>query len=144
MVRLTRNGSLEGKTLSTIQFAKGVRKDEVSYLATLKIEEIDKTVGEIPKEVGQVLQSFRDVMPANLPKSLTPKREVDHRIELVSNMVPPTRAPYRMSPPEFEELWKQLKELLDAGFIRPFKSPYGAPVLFQKKHDGSLRMCIGC
>ncbi|KAK5811041.1 hypothetical protein PVK06_026360 [Gossypium arboreum] len=47
-----------------------------------------------------------------------------------------------MSPPELEELRKQLKELLDTGFIRPSKSPYGAPMLFQKKHDGSLRMCI--
>ncbi|KAG8474262.1 hypothetical protein CXB51_033921 [Gossypium anomalum] len=120
----------------------GVRRDEVSYLATLKIKETDKTVGEIPKEVGQVLQSFRDVMPANLPKSLPPKREVDHRIELVSNIVPPARASCRMSPPELEELRKQLNELLDARFIRPSKSPYGAPMLFQKKHDGSLQMCI--
>ncbi|PPS17152.1 hypothetical protein GOBAR_AA03421 [Gossypium barbadense] len=58
MMRLTRKGSQERKTLFTIQFAKGVRRDEVSYLATLKIDETGKTVGEIPKEVGQVLQSF--------------------------------------------------------------------------------------
>ncbi|KAK5786307.1 hypothetical protein PVK06_040942 [Gossypium arboreum] len=55
MVRLTRKGSLKGKTLSAIQFAKGVHRDEVSYLATLKIEETSKTVGEISKKVGQVL-----------------------------------------------------------------------------------------
>ncbi|XP_040932038.1 uncharacterized protein [Gossypium hirsutum] len=142
MVKVTRKRSFEGKTLSAIQFAKGVRRNEVSYLATLKIEETAEFVSETPKEVGQLLQSFRDVMPAQLPKSLPPKREVDHKIELVSNVVPPARAPYRMSPPELEELRKQLKELLDARFIRPSKSPYGAPVLFQKKHDGSLRMCI--
>ncbi|XP_015946584.1 uncharacterized protein LOC107471601 [Arachis duranensis] len=47
-----------------------------------------------------------------------------------------------MAPPELDELKKQLKDLLDAGFIRPSKAPYGAPVLFQKKHDGSLRLCI--
>ena len=47
--------------------------------------------------------------------------------------------PYRMAPPELEELRRQLKELLDSGFIQPSKAPYGAPVLFQKKHDGSLR-----
>ncbi|XP_040937957.1 uncharacterized protein [Gossypium hirsutum] len=142
MVKVTRKRSFEGKTLSAIQFAKGVRRNEVSYLATLKIEETAESVSETPKEVRQLLQSFRDVMPAQLPKSFPPKREVDHKIELVSNVVPPARAPYRMSPPELEELRKQLKELLDAGFIRPSKSPYGAPVLFQKKHDGSLRMCI--
>ena len=50
--------------------------------------------------------------------------------------------PYRMAPPELEELRRQLKELLDSGFIQPSKAPYGAPVLFQKKHDGPLRMYI--
>lgn len=47
-----------------------------------------------------------------------------------------------MAPPELAELRKQLKELLNASFIHPSKAPYGAPVLFQKKHDGSLRLCI--
>lgn len=47
-----------------------------------------------------------------------------------------------MAPPELEELRKQLKELLEAGHIRPSKAPYGAPVLFQKKKDASLRLCI--
>ncbi|PPR80599.1 hypothetical protein GOBAR_AA40114 [Gossypium barbadense] len=50
-----KEGKHGGKTLSAIQFAKGVRRDEVSYLATLKIEETVKSIGEIPKEVGQVL-----------------------------------------------------------------------------------------
>ena len=50
--------------------------------------------------------------------------------------------PYRMAPLKLEELRKQLKELLDTGFIRPSKAPFGAPVLFQRKQDGSLRMCI--
>ena len=69
-------------------------------------------------------------------------REVDHKIELVPNAQPPARAPYRMSPPELEELRKQLKELIDARFIRPFKAPYSALVLFQRKLDWSLRLCI--
>ncbi|PKI50609.1 hypothetical protein CRG98_028996 [Punica granatum] len=47
-----------------------------------------------------------------------------------------------MAPPELAELRRQLKELLDAGYVRPSKAPFGAPVLFQKKHDESLRMCI--
>ena len=66
----------------------------------------------------------------------------DHKIELDSGAKPPAMGPYRMAPPELEELRRQLKELLDAGFIQSSKAPYGAPVLFQKKHDGSLRMCI--
>ena len=55
---------------------------------------------------------------------------------------PPAKAAYRMAPPELAELRKQLKDLLEAGFIRPSKAPYGAPVLFLKKHNGSLRLCI--
>ena len=47
-----------------------------------------------------------------------------------------------MSPMELAEMRKQLTELLDAGYVQPSKAPYGAPVLFQKKHDGSLRMCV--
>ena len=55
---------------------------------------------------------------------------------------PPAQAPYRMTPPELRELRKQLTELLDAGLVQPSKASYGAPVLFQKKHDGTLRMCV--
>ena len=89
-----------------------------------------------------MLEEFKDVMPAELPKRLPPRREVDHAIELEPGAKPPAFAPYRMAPPELEELRKQLKELFDAGYIRPSKSPYGAPVLFQKKPDGSLRLYI--
>ena len=97
---------------------------------------------EIPSEVSEVLKELKDIMPLELPKRLPPRREVDHVIELESGARPPAMAPYRMAPPELEELRKQLKELLEAGFIRPSKAPFGAPVLFQRKYDGSLRMCI--
>ncbi|GKU97925.1 hypothetical protein SLEP1_g10998 [Rubroshorea leprosula] len=82
----------------------------------------------------------RDVMPPELLKKLPPRREVDHAIELELGSKPPAMGPYRMAPPELEELRKQLKELLDAGFIRPSKTPYRTLVLFQKKHDVTLRM----
>nr|GFC02992.1 putative reverse transcriptase domain-containing protein [Tanacetum cinerariifolium] len=52
------------------------------------------------------------------------------------------RAPYRLAPSEMKELSEQLKELPGKGFIRPGSSPWGAPVLFVKKKDGSFRMCI--
>ena len=81
-------------------------------------------------------------MPDELPKTLPPRREVDHKIELEVRDKPPAHARYHMAPPKLEELRKQLKELLEAGHIRPSKSPYGAPVLFQKKKDESLRLCI--
>lgn len=73
---------------------------------------------------------------------MPPRTEVDHKIDLEPGAKLPARAPYRMSPLELKELWRQLKELLDVGYIQPLKAPYGAPVLFQQKHDGSLRLCI--
>ena len=81
-------------------------------------------------------------MPSKLPKKLPPRREIDHKIELELRGKPPVKAPYRMALPELEELKRQLKELLDVGYIQPSKAPYGASVLFQKKKDGSLRLCI--
>ena len=85
---------------------------------------------------------FSDVMPEELheklPKELPSCKDVDHAIELVLREKPLARAPYRTTIPELQELRRQFKELLDAGFIRPSKAPFGAPVLFQKKHNGSL------
>nr|GFB58200.1 uncharacterized protein [Tanacetum cinerariifolium] len=97
---------------------------------------------EVPKAIERVLDEFKDMMPTELPKKLPPRREVDHSIELESGSKPSAKAPYQMPPPELEELRKQLKELMDAGYIRPSKAPYGASVLFQRKKDGSLQMCI--
>ena len=73
---------------------------------------------------------------------LPPDREMEFAIDLVSGTAPISKAPYRMAPMELVELKKQLQELLDKGLIRPSVSPWGAPVLFVKKKDGSLRLCI--
>jgi hypothetical protein len=67
---------------------------------------------------------------------------VEFSIDLVPGTQPIHKAPYRMAPTELKELKEQLQELLDWGFIRPSVSPWGAPVLFVKKNDGSMRMCI--
>jgi len=88
------------------------------------------------------LKEYQDIMPAKLSSRLPPRREVDHKIDLESGTQPPAMGPYRIAPPKLKELQKQLKKFLDARYIHPSKAPYGAPVLFQKKHDGSLRLCI--
>ncbi|KAL0301855.1 UNVERIFIED_CONTAM: Retrovirus-related Pol polyprotein from transposon [Sesamum radiatum] len=99
-------------------------------------------VRPIPGVIKKLLTEFEDVMPDELPRKLPPKRAVDHEIELVpGTKLPP--GPYRMSQPELVELRKQLKEMLESGIIKPTKSPYGAPVLFQKKADGSLHLRSG-
>nr|GFB64257.1 putative reverse transcriptase domain-containing protein [Tanacetum cinerariifolium] len=73
---------------------------------------------------------------------LPPTRQVEFQIGLIPGAAPVARAPYRLAPSEMKELSDQLQELSDKGFIRPSSSPWGAPVLFVKKKDGSFRMCI--
>ncbi|CAN6676628.1 unnamed protein product [Malus baccata var. baccata] len=142
LVPLERQAKKCTQHLSTIQFAKSWKKGEATFLATLILNEGEEKHGPLPKQVEDVLVEFADVMPKELPKKLPPRREVDHAIELEPGAKPPSKSPYRMLPPELEELRKQLNELLDAGYIQPSKSPYGAPVLFQRKKEGSLRLCI--
>ncbi|KAJ9561205.1 hypothetical protein OSB04_006365 [Centaurea solstitialis] len=95
-----------------------------------------KTVEDVP-----VVCEFPDVFPEDLP-GIPPERQVEFRIDLVPGAAPVAKTPYRLAPPEMQELSNQLEELLAKGFIRPSSSPWGAPILFVKKKDGSLRMCI--
>ncbi|XP_019059506.1 PREDICTED: uncharacterized protein LOC109117174 [Tarenaya hassleriana] len=133
----------DSTTLSAMQFKRGVKSSEC-FIATVRDlnDEEPSCQTHVPSEVRSLLDSYADVMPSDLPKKLPPRRGVDHAIELIPGSKPPAMAPYRMAPPELAELKKQLEDLLDAGYIQPSKAPYGAPVLFQKKKDGSLRMCI--
>ncbi|GJT38339.1 putative reverse transcriptase domain-containing protein [Tanacetum coccineum] len=84
---------------------------------------------------------FPEVFPEDLP-SLPPARPEEFQIDLIPRAAPVARAPYRLAPSKMKELSEQLQELSDKGFIRPSSSPWGAPVLFVKKKDGSFRMCI--
>ena len=73
---------------------------------------------------------------------LPPKREIEFAIELIPGTAPISKAPYRMALAKLAELKTRLQELLDKGLIQPSVSPWGAPALFVKKKDGSLRLCI--
>ncbi|GKF88408.1 hypothetical protein Tco_0259285, partial [Tanacetum coccineum] len=88
-----------------------------------------------------VLQEFPKVFPEDLP-GIPPTRQVEFRIDLIPGATPVARAPYRLAPSEMKELAEQLQELTEKGFIRPSSLPWGAPVLFVKKKDGSFRMYI--
>ncbi|GJT91305.1 putative reverse transcriptase domain-containing protein [Tanacetum coccineum] len=88
-----------------------------------------------------IVRDFPEVFYKDLP-GLPPTRQVEFQIDLIPGAAPVARAPYRLAPSEMKELSDQLKELSDKGFIRPSSSPWGAPVLFVKKKDGSFRMCI--
>ena len=73
---------------------------------------------------------------------LPPRRELDFTIELVPGVVPSSKYSYRMNILELSELKSQLKELIDNKYIRPSVSPWGALVIFVKKKDGTMRLCI--
>jgi hypothetical protein len=91
-------------------------------------------------EDHEVLKEFKDVFQ-EVP-GLPPKRDIDFSIKLMSGEAPVSKAPYRMSTKELKELQLQIEELLKKGYIHPSMSPWGAPVLFVKKKDGMLRLCI--
>ena len=91
--------------------------------------------------MGKSVCEYEDVFPDELPR-LPSQRVVDFGIELHPGTLPISMTPHRMAPVELWELKVQQQELLDKGFIRPSTSPWGAPVLFVKKNDKTLRLCI--
>ncbi|KAI3801952.1 hypothetical protein L1987_30071 [Smallanthus sonchifolius] len=88
-----------------------------------------------------VVCNFPEVFPEDLP-GLPPDQEIEFQIDLLPGAEPVAKAPYQLAPSEIKELMSQLEELTEKGFIRPSISPWGAPVLFVKKKDGSMHMCI--
>ncbi|GKB82005.1 hypothetical protein Tco_0948900, partial [Tanacetum coccineum] len=115
------------------------------FLAHVTTKEVEDKSEKKRLEDVPIVQDFPEVFPEDLP-GLPPTRQVEFQIDLVPGAAPGAapvaQAPYRLAPSEMKELSEQLKELSDKGFIRPSSSPWGAPVLFVKKKDGSFQMCI--
>ena len=147
-VKLNRPGKLEVRfrglcrelsscMISAMAAQRMLRKGCQGYLAYVVETGKEWTIlDEIP--VGR---EFPDVFPDDIA-GLPPEREVEFTIDLIPGTQPISIPPYRMAPAELRELKAQLEELLSKGFIRPSISPWGAPVLFVKKKDRSLRLCI--
>jgi len=127
----------ECSIISIVKASKMLRQGCIGYLcyATEIKEE------EIKIENIHVVCEFPDVFPEELP-TLPPQRKIDFKIELIPGAQPISKAPYRMTPIELKQLKTQLDELLQKGFIKPSISLWGALVLFVKKKDGTLRLCI--
>ncbi|GJY78556.1 putative reverse transcriptase domain-containing protein [Tanacetum coccineum] len=110
------------------------------FLAQISAKkEEDKSEGKQIKDVP-IVRDFPDIFPEDLP-GLPLARPVEFQIDLILGAAPVVRAPYRCTLRK-KGVREQLQELSDKGFIRPSSSPWGAPVLFVKKKDGSFRMCI--
>ena len=131
-----RSGKNPLKVVKANKIAKGYRKGLLIYILKLsKLEKLEES------QEPEWLKEYQDVFLEELT-NLPPKRELIHEIELILGAQPIARAPYKMSPFEALELKNQLSQLLEQGFIKPSVSPWGAPILFQKKKDGTFRLCI--
>ncbi|KAL0329296.1 UNVERIFIED_CONTAM: Transposon Ty3-G Gag-Pol polyprotein, partial [Sesamum radiatum] len=123
--------------ISTITAFNLIKEGCEAFLASVHdVTKVSPGVSDVP-----VVREFPYVFAEELP-GLQPHREVDFEIETIPGAAPISIAPYRMAPLELKELKKQLEELLDKGFIRLSISPWGAPMLFVKKKDGSMRLCV--
>ncbi|GJZ26503.1 putative reverse transcriptase domain-containing protein [Tanacetum coccineum] len=109
---------------------------QVFVVRVMEKKSDNKRLEDIP-----VVIEFPEFFSEDLP-GLPLVRQVEFQIDLIPGAAPVAHAPYRLAPSEIQELSNQLHELSDRGFIRPSTSPWGAPVLFVKKKDGSFTMCI--
>ncbi|KAA3466818.1 DNA/RNA polymerases superfamily protein [Gossypium australe] len=123
--------------ISHMSAQRYVRKGYEAYLAfMMNAKETELKIDSVP-----IVCEYLGIFPEELPE-LPPIREVEFGIELVPGTAPISISLYTMVPTELKELKAQLQELIDKGFARPSCSPWGAPVLFVKKKDGSMRLCV--
>ncbi|KAG8501254.1 hypothetical protein CXB51_003412 [Gossypium anomalum] len=125
--------------ISSTSAWKCLRKGCEAYLDFI----MNAKESELKVESVPVVGEYEDVFLEELP-GLPPNREIEFGVELIPGTIPISIAPYRMTPTELKELKSQLQELTDKGFVKPSFSPWGAPVLFVKKKDGSIRWCVDC
>ncbi|CAA0832652.1 Uncharacterized mitochondrial protein AtMg00860, partial [Striga hermonthica] len=126
------------RVISFMQARKSLSKGScLGYLVSMVSEDDSERSPERVSIVCEYIDVFLDELPGG-----PPDRQVEFTIDLVPGAGPVSKAPYRMVPKEPQELKDQIRELLKLGFIRQSVSSWGAPVLFVKKKDGSMHMCI--
>ena len=119
--------------VSTLELQRMVRQGHPLYLCHICREEKK----ELNLNNIAVVREFVDVFPKEIPG-----KGINFTINLVPKAGSISKSLYRMAQKEMVELKSQLEELLDKGYIQASVSPWGASVLFLKKKDGSLRLCI--
>ena len=130
--------------LSTPQVDRAVRTGCTVF--TVQVEQADDSpypsLDEVNPRAKPIVAEYIDVFPKDLPSHLPPDRAVGHTIPLEPGASPPFSGMYRHSPLELQEIKAQVAKLLSQQRIEPSSSPYGSPVIFVQKKDGSLRMCV--
>ena len=129
----------ECNIISGKQARHELRAGGKGYL-TMVYRDEEKTGCSKATDMKELLCEYSDVFPSELADVLPPQREMDHDITTEPGAKPLSKPAYRLSQPELDELQLQITDLLKKGLIEPSKSPYGAPVFFVRKSDGTLRM----
>ena len=127
------------------QFKQDVRMSESIFVVNVTNKVIKSSTDSSPSDLAleKLLYHYSDLFVADLPSCLPPSRPgIDHRIRTESNARIPQKNPYRLSHAENLELQRQIEDLLKKGLITKSNSPYSSPVLFVRKKDGTMRMCI--
>ena len=141
--------------ISAMDVAKALKggEDQVFLVTIRSLEEAPEpepaatpasAASEFHTRLEGLLKKYEDIVPTDpdFVPPYPPARNVDHAIDILPGSVPPNKPVYRMNPAELEELKKQLAQLQEQGLIRPSTSPYGSPIIFVKKKNGSLRLCV--
>ncbi|GBG73429.1 hypothetical protein CBR_g16145 [Chara braunii] len=111
--------------------------------AYVDAEELARYTADLEPAVRDLIREYHDIFPSSLSYAGIPlMRDVEHSIQLMLDYRVHHQAPYRLSIPEVTKLKRQLEELLRLGFIKPSDSSWGAPVLFARKADETLCLCI--
>ena len=140
-----RKGNIDQAFLRVIQKVKESNEEDVAakYKGKSNLSATHLWREDLPKEIEAVLKEFEDIFPKDLPLELPLIRKGhEFKIDLEDNTPPGHRPTNKLSPLELQKARKQIEYVLEHDFIRPSKSPYGAPVLFIPKKDGGLRFCI--
>jgi hypothetical protein len=120
----------------TVTSSDGVQIEHIATMPSRKAYYKKSVTGPTLDQVLVVCE-YPDVFPEELP-GMPPDRDIEFIIELIPGIAPIAQRPYRMNPQELEELKRQLADMLSKGLIRPSASPWGSPVLFVDKRDGTI------
>lgn len=130
----------ECKSVTAKKLNQLVKQGQVEHIIQLCAISTDTNTGEIPGEVQELVTQYKVIFQE--PRGLPPVRDYDHKITLIPGVVPVNQKPYRVSPQLKDELEKQVKEMLQKGFIQPSTNPFSSPVLLVKKKEGTLHFCV--
>ncbi|GJU60539.1 RNA-directed DNA polymerase [Tanacetum coccineum] len=140
----SRESSTSAMLLSKSKFFDYYKATKPKILFALVVTEQNTIISDTPPLIQPLLTEFHDVFPADIPAGLPLMREIQHCIDFLPGASIPNKPAYRMNPKEYEELHRQVTELLDKGLIRESMSPCAVPALLVPKHGGAYRMCIDC